>query len=201
MKKDFEILVLLINLFNSIPTVGKKNATKMALGMLKQGIDNFDIWIDTLTYLKDNLKWCTLCNNISNQEQCLICLDNSRDRNTLCIVSTWQDLLTLEEHQVFNGQYYVLMNEINLQKNITANDLKLDVLLERIATKKWKEIIIATNPTINGELTAQYIYQLLKDKNSLLITRIAHGLPVGSAINYADQFTLKKSLEGRKKIA
>ncbi|WP_342264111.1 toprim domain-containing protein [Spiroplasma endosymbiont of Clivina fossor] len=119
----------------------------------------------------------------------------------LCIVSNWQDLWTLENHQVFNGTYHILMQEIDLQKGISPNDLSLDLLLTRVSNKKWQEIIIATSPTINGELTAQYINELLKNYSDVSITRIAHRLPVGATIHYADQFTLKKSLEGRKKLS
>lgn len=119
----------------------------------------------------------------------------------LCIVSNWQDLWALENHQVFNGMYHILMQEIDLQKGISPNDLSLDLLLTRVNNKKWQEIIIATSPTINGELTAQYINELLKNYSDVTITRIAHGLPLGATIHYADQFTLKKSLEGRKKLS
>ncbi len=126
---------------------------------------------------------CRQCNNINNEKIFTICQDTQREQNVLCIVSNWQDLWALENHQVFNGVYYILMQEIDLQKDISPNDLSLDLLLTRVSNKNWQEIIIATSPTINGELAAQYINRLLKNYYDVSITRIAHGLPVGRSNN------------------
>lgn len=196
-----EVLEKLVDILKKIPAIGKKNAERMALQIFLQKSDFINSLVTTLQEVRDSLILCRQCNNISNEKICTICQDTKREQNVLCIVSNWQDLWALENHQLFNGMYHILMQEIDLQKGISPNDLSLDLLLTRVNNKKWQEIIIATSPTINGELTAQYINELLKNYSDVTITRIAHGLPVGATIHYADQFTLKKSLEGRKKLS
>lgn len=197
-----QLILDLQELIQSIPTIGPRNAEKIAL-MLALRTDDFVIkLIDALQKVKTQLQLCQLCNNISQNLKCIICQDTkNRNQDQLCIISHISDLYALENSKNYDGLYYILNGEINIEKNITPDQLKIDQLINYLNQNQFEEIIIATNPTINGDLTASYLNKLiLKKTKSTNITRIAQGLPIGASINYADKITLKKSLEGRKKI-
>ena len=148
--------------------------------------------------INSKIHYCNICNNMCENEICDICLEEKRDKNTICVVQSAKDVMAMEKTQGFNGCYHVLNGLISASKGVLPKDITIDGLLNRI-TNDTKEVIIATNPTVDGETTALYIDMLLKDRK-VLVTRLAHGLPMGGHLDYADELTLIKAIEGRKKI-
>ena len=189
----------LVESLSKLPSVGKKSALRLALHILFNFSE--EDRIDFISSIKalDEIKFCTKCNNISLDDTCDICKDQNRDQNTIMIVENIKDLFSLENTNVYNGLYFVLNNLINFSKGITAEDIQIDKLLELINNNDVKEVIIALNSTVEGELTSQYIKALLENKG-LKITRIGYGIPVGSDLQYADELTLTKALENRNEI-
>ena len=189
----------LVESLSKLPSVGKKSALRLALHILFNFSE--EDRIDFISSIKalDEIKFCTKCNNISLDDTCDICKDQNRDQNTIMIVENIKDLFSLENTNVYNGLYFVLNNLINFSKGITAEDIQIDKLIELINNNDIKEVIIALNSTVEGELTSQYIKALLENK-WLKITRIGYGIPVGSDLQYADELTLTKALENRNEL-
>ena len=189
----------LVESLSKLPSVGKKSALRLALHILFNFSE--EDRIDFISSIKalDEIKFCTKCNNISLDDTCDICKDQNRDQNTIMIVENIKDLFSLENTNVYNGLYFVLNNLINFSKGITAEDIQIDKLIELINNNDVKEVIIALNSTVEGELTSQYIKALLENKG-LKITRIGYGFPVGSDLQYADELTLTKALENRNEL-
>jgi recombination protein RecR len=182
-----------------LPSVGKKSAERMAFAMLDMDDDDLLEFSEAIRDLKNKIHHCPICGNITEQEECEICRDESRDRTTLMVVSSPKDIMAFESADGFNGVYHVLGGTISLTKGKGVDDLNIPSLLERVDKGEIKEIILATNPTVDGETTALYIAKLLQSKD-VNVTRLAYGLPMGGNLDYADALTLAKAIEGRRKI-
>lgn len=182
-----------------LPSVGKKSAERMAFAMLDMDDDDLLEFSEAIRDLKNKIHHCPICGNITEQEECEICRDESRDRTTLMVVSSPKDIMAFESADGFNGIYHVLGGTISLTKGKGVNDLNIPSLLERVDKGEIKEIILATNPTVDGETTALYLAKLLQSKD-VNVTRLAYGLPMGGNLDYADALTLAKAIEGRRKI-
>ena len=191
-------LINLIEDFSLLPSVGKKTAERFALHvytkMLEEDVARF---ANDLLNVKNNIKICEHCGNISENELCDICSDDSRNHHQIMVVETIKDLFVIENVNLYNGIYHVLNGAISFSKGISVNDLNIESLLEIVKSGEVEEVILATNATLEGETTARYIKELLNDYN-VKITRIAHGLPVGGEMSYADDMTLLKAMEGRR---
>ena len=191
-------LIKLIEDFSMLPSVGKKTAERYALfiytKMLEEDVLNFS---KDLVDVKQNIKICECCGNISEDNICTICSDETRNHKQILVVETIKDLFVIENVNQFNGVYHVLNGAISFSKGISVNDLNINSLLEKVKNGEVEEIILATNATLEGETTARYIKELLNDYE-VKVTRIAHGLPVGGEMSYADDMTLLKAMEGRR---
>ena len=191
-------LIKLIEDFSMLPSVGKKTAERYALfiytKMLEEDVINFS---NDLVEVKKNIKICKCCGNISEEEICSICSDETRNKKQILVVETIKDLFVIENVNQYNGIYHVLNGAISFSKGIGVNDLNINSLLDKVKSGEVEEIILATNATLEGETTARYIKELLNDYE-VKVTRIAHGLPVGGEMSYADDMTLLKAMEGRR---
>lgn len=188
----------LIEELKKFPGVGNKTAERFAFELLDRPEDEVDSLIESLADAKNNLKPCSICGNIANGELCPICKDENRDNKTICVVSYPKDIIAMEKTGQYHGQYHVLNGVISTFKGILPEDINVESLIERV-NSEINEVIIATNPTIEGETTALYIAKRLKE-NGIQVTRLASGLPMGGMLDYADEMTLIKAMEGRKKI-
>jgi recombination protein RecR len=189
----------IIDELNKLPGIGPKSAEKLASYILKMNEEDFGEFINSLEDGRRKIRKCKICFNLSEGEICDICKDESRDKYTICVVEEPKDLIAIEKTGVYNGLYHVLHGILRPSDNIESKNLKIDTLIDRIKSSNIKELILATNLTYEGELTAMFILRELGDIK-LKITRIASGLPVGSDIEYADQLTLKKAFEGREEM-
>ena len=181
-----------------LPSVGKKSAERMAYALLDKDEEELQEFSDALLSLKKEIKRCPKCGLLIDSDNCPICDDPSRDNSKILIVSYYKDALAIENSEGYNGLYHILNGEISLNKGITVDNLNLNSLVERV-DDSVNEVIIATNPTIDGETTALYISKILHGCKAN-ITRLAYGLPMGGNLDYTDQITLQKALEGRHKI-
>lgn len=188
----------LINCYEKLPSVGKKTAERFALytlfNMSEEDIIDFKNAIESI---KRDIHICPSCGNITEGSLCNICLDETRNKRQILVVESVKDLLTIEHVNEFNGIYHVLNGAISFSKGITIDDLNIDSLVDKVKNNLVDEIILATNATIEGETTSRYLKELLRDYN-VKITRLAHGIPVGSDLSYADEMTLLKAFEGRR---
>ena len=182
-----------------LPGVGKKSAERMAYSMLLFNEEDLNDIAEAIKSLKANIHFCPECGMITDIDGCYICDDSSRDQSTLMVVSFQKDVLSLEKSGAFNGQYHVLNGELCLSKGINPENLNIDSLLKRLDKGEIKEVIIATNPTLDGETTSMYLAKLL-EKYQINVTRLAYGLQMGGNLDYVDPLTLSKALEGRRKI-
>ena len=190
----FEVL---IENFRKLPGVGQKTAERYAFEFLKWNQEEIEDFITTCLESKKNLHSCKVCGNLAEGDLCEICKDENRDTSIICVVEQVQDLMAMEKTQEFNGLYHVLHGVISPSKGILPEDINIPSLIDR-CNDSIQEVIIATNPTIEGETTALYLSKLLEKKN-INVTRIAHGIPMGGHLDYADELTLIKALENRKK--
>ena len=182
-----------------LPSVGKRSAERMAFAMLEMDDEDLNEFADAIKELKSKIHFCKICGNITEDEICEVCSDSERDRSLLMVVSTPKDVIAFENTDGYKGLYHVLGGTISLSKGKGIEDLNIDSLLSRVDEGEIKEIIIATNPTVDGETTALYLAKLLQDK-PVNVTRLAYGLPMGGHLDYADALTLEKAIEGRRKI-
>lgn len=187
----------LINYLEKLPGVGNKTAQRYAFNILDYTQEEIDELINTLNDI-NKIKKCKICGFLSDDDQCLFCKDDSRNRGTIMVVAYPQDVVAIEKTGSYKGTYHVLNGLISSSKGIYPQDINIESLLKRI-DDNCKEVIIATSPTMDGEMTALYLDKTLKDKN-ILVTRLAHGLPMGSSLDYADDLTLIKALDNRRKI-
>lgn len=189
----------LIDSFRRLPSIGAKSAERLAMYVYTNlSIDDAKLFSKNLISVKEDLVKCKICGNISEKDICQICADESRDKTTIMVVEQIKDLYVLEKLNVYKGLYHVLGGAISFQAGIGVEDLEIASLIDRVKKENIKELIIATNATLEGETTARYVKALLEDYD-INITRIAHGLPVGGDITYADEVTVLKALEGRSK--
>jgi recombination protein RecR len=189
----------LIDEFKRLPGVGQKSAQRLAFHVLRSSRDDASRLAEALLDVKDNLGICAECNNISDGELCLYCRDPHRDRSQICVVEESHNILPIETTRTFPGIYHVLHGSISPLRGIGPEQLKIKGLLERLSNGGVQEIILATNPTVEGEATAVYLSRLLKPLG-LKVTRIAMGIPVGSDLEFADEVTISKSLENRREM-
>jgi recombination protein RecR len=189
----------LIDEFRRLPGIGQKSAQRLAFYVLRSPRDQAAALAAALTDVKDNLGICAECNNISDGELCPYCRDPHRDRTSICVVEEPHSILPVETTRSFNGVYHVLHGAISPLRGIGPEQLKIKGLLDRISNGDVQEIILANNPTVEGEATAVYLSRLLKPLG-MKVTRIAMGIPVGSDLEFADEVTMLKSLENRREM-
>ena len=190
----------LINELGKLPGIGGKTAQRLAFHILSLSEREAEALAESIVSAKKNLRYCSECGNLTDQDKCLICSDATRDRSVICVVETPQDVVAMERIREYKGLYHVLHGAISPAEGIGPNDINLKSLITRLqASDEVKEIIIATNPNIEGEATAMYISRLLKPAG-IKVTRIAHGIPVGGDLEYADEVTLLKAMEGRREL-
>lgn len=183
-----------------LPGIGPKSAQRLAFHLLHSDRNGVVELAKALVYAKDRTKTCTRCFNLTDQELCPICRDSRRDGSQLCVVQDTRDVIALEKTREFNGYYHVLQGAISPMEGIGPEQLRIKELLGRVqASSELREVIMATNPNIEGEATAMYLSRLLKPLG-LRVTRIAHGLPVGGDLEFVDEVTLSRALEGRREI-
>ena len=187
----------LIEGFEKLPSIGHKTAIRLAFHILDASDEEVTEFINAITNAKANLKYCSQCFNISDTDPCPICSSPKRDKTTICVVEDVKDVIAMERTHEFKGVYHVLHGSISPMNGIGPDEIKIKELLKRIQeNKEIKEIIVATNPRVEGEATAMYISKILKPLG-VKVTRIAHGIPVGGDLEYTDEITLTKALEGR----
>lgn len=182
-----------------LPSVGRKSAERMAFAMLEMNDEDLKEFVEAISSLKRDIHFCPECGMLTSEERCEICSNPNRDQSVLMVVSYPKDVLSLEKSNGYNGLYHVLNGELNLAKGKDVSSLNITTLIERVAKGNIKEVIMATNPTVDGETTALYITKLLEPYN-VNVTRLAYGLQMGGNIDYTDQLTLLKALEGRRKL-
>lgn len=189
----------LIESFEKLPSIGHKTATRLAFHMLDLGEQETNDFIASIVNAKKSLKYCSNCYNISDTDPCPICASPKRDNSLICVVEDVKDIIAMEKTHEFKGVYHVLHGSISPMDGIGPDDIKIKELLNRINQNKISEIILATNPRVEGEATAMYLSKLIKPMG-IKVTRIAHGIPVGGDLEYTDEVTLTKALEGRREI-
>ena len=189
----------LIENFEKLPSIGHKTATRLAFHILDQSNEETKNFISAIINAKNNLKYCSKCYNISDTDPCNICSNPQRDKEIICVVEDVRDIIAMERTHEFKGVYHVLHGSISPMNGIGPNEIKIKELLNRIQNGKIKEVILATNPRVEGEPTAMYIAKLIKPLG-IKVTRIAHGIPVGGDLEYTDEVTLIKAMEGRREI-
>ena len=189
----------LIEAFERLPSIGNKTAARLAFYILNASKEETDEFISAIQNAKQNLKYCSKCFNISDNDPCEICSNPTRDNSTICVVEDVKDVVAMERTHEFKGVYHVLHGSISPMNGVGPDDIKIKELLSRIMGGEVKEIILATNPRVEGEATAMYISKLVKPLG-VKVTRIAHGIPVGGDLEYTDEVTLSKALEGRREL-
>lgn len=189
----------LISELTRLPGIGRKTAQRLAFFILSMDDGEARSIAQAILDLKDKARFCSKCFNVTASELCEICSDHKRDRTKICVVEEPSNIVVIERSGVFRGLYHVLLGSLSPLDGMTPDRLKIQELLKRVDNDGVAEVILATNPNTKGEMTAQYVAQLLRDRD-VSVTRIAYGLPIGSDIEFADEVTLSKSIEGRRKI-
>ena len=192
-------LAKLINELSKLPGIGSKSAQRLAFHILALEDREAAQLAEAITTAKREMKYCSVCGNLTDEDPCAICSDSSRREDIICVVESPRDVMAMERIKEYNGLYHVLHGVISPMEGIGPEDINLKSLIQRLQANDVKELIIATNPNIEGEATAMYIARLIKPAG-IKVTRIAHGIPVGGDLEYADEVTLLKSLEGRREL-
>lgn len=182
-----------------LPGIGRKSAQRLAFFILSMPANEAKSIADAIIRVKENARFCSNCYNITDSDLCAICTDSSRDKTSICVVEEPSNIIAVERTKIFNGLYHVLLGALSPLDGITPDKLRIDELIQRIKRDGIKEVILATNPNTKGEMTARYITELIKPLG-IEISRIAYGLPIGSDIEFADEVTLSKALEGRRTL-
>lgn len=190
---------ILIEEFAKMPGIGPKSAQRLAFHILRASKSDAEALAKAIRNVKESVRFCKICNNLSDEEICEICKSRSRDKSLLCVVEEPNDIIAIERARDYNGVYHVLLGSLSPLDGIGPSDLKIKELLERVKLERFKEIIIATDFNTEGEATALYLMKQLKGSGARL-TRVAYGIPVGSDIEYADQATILKAFEGRREV-
>lgn len=194
-----EILNHLIDHFNRLPGIGPKTAERLVYSLLKRSRLDLQDFAQTLLRLQETIHVCSLCHDLSEKDPCSICADKTRDPHTLCVVAEGQDVAAIERTRQYHGRYHVLGGVINQIEGIGPDKLNIAHLVSRIDNEAIHEVILATNPDMEGESTALYLAQLLKKQN-ITLTRLARGLPMGADVEYADEITLGNAITGRRTL-
>jgi recombination protein RecR len=190
-------LAILIDELSKLPGIGPKTAQRLALYILNISREEAGILAQSIINAKEQIRRCQICHNLTDQDTCEICRDKTRQKDIICVVETARDLMALEKTGGFKGLYHVLEGAISPLDGVEPDHLTIDHLISRLKAKQIKEVILATNPNIEGEVTASYIARLVKPLN-IKITRIAYGIPIGGDLEYADEVTLTQALMGRQ---
>ena len=194
-----ESLSRLIERLQKLPGIGAKSAQRLAYHVLRTPREDADLLCAAIQDVKERVTYCTVCNNITDVDQCGFCADERRDRHVICVVEEPQNVAAIEKTREFRGLYHVLMGALSPLQGVGPDDLKIKGLLSRVADGGVTEVVLATNPNVEGEATALYLARLLKPLG-LRVTRIATGIPVGSDIEYADEITMSKAMAGRRDV-
>ena len=189
----------LIESFERLPSIGHKTAARLAFYVLDWNEEDTNSFISSITNAKKNLKYCSKCFNITDTDPCPICSNPKREQSIICVVEDVRDVAAMERTHEFKGVYHVLHGSISPMNGVGPDDIRIKELLSRLMEGNVKEVILATNPRVEGEATAMYISKLIKPLG-VQATRIAHGIPVGGDLEYTDEITLSKALEGRREI-
>lgn len=189
----------LIEQFQKFPSVGPKSAQRMAFFLLRMSKSDVENFAKTVIEAKENTKTCEICFNLSSSSPCEICSSTSRDKSTICVVSESKDLIAIEKTNEYKGLYHVLQGLISPLDGIGAEDIRIKELLNRLTDESVKEVILALSPSVEGEATSLYLTKLIKPFG-IKVSRIAFGLPVGADLEYADEITIAKAIEGRHEI-
>lgn len=189
----------LIEAFEKLPSIGNKTAARLAFYMLDASQEEAEEFVKAILDAKKNLKYCSKCYNISDTDPCNICSNANRDQSVICVVEDVRDVVAMERTHEFQGVYHVLHGSISPMNGVGPDQIKIKELLSRLMDGSVKELILATNPRVEGEATAMYISKLVKPLG-IKATRIAHGIPVGGDLEYTDEVTLSKALEGRREL-
>lgn len=189
----------LINQLKKLPGLGSKSAERLVLHLLKSPREDMVSLAQSLMALKDKIRYCPICFNLTESAPCAICSDPARDETQVCVVENPHDVISIEKTGSFRGRYHVLLGLITPLEGIGPEDLKIKELMTRCKKGEIKEVILATNPSVEGEVTSLYLAKILKPLK-IKVTQLARGLPMGSELEFADEVTLAKSLEGRKEI-
>ena len=189
----------LISQFERLPGIGKKTAQRLALSVLQQPEESAQRFAEAIVNTKKKIHFCNCCQALTDLDICPICSDTERDRSVICVVAEAKDVMAFERTREFHGTYHVLHGVISPLEGIGPDNLKIKELMSRLANGEVTEIIMATNPTVEGEATASYLSRLIKPMG-IKVTRLAYGIPVGGDLEYADEFTLARALEGRNEI-
>jgi recombination protein RecR len=189
----------MVEAFMRLPGIGRKSAERLAFAVLGMPREEATSIAQAIVDLKNSSRYCTECNNITEDEICVICRDEKRDRTLVCVVEEPSNILVLEKTGTFRGRYHALLGALSPLDGIGPEDLKIESLMDRLRTGGVKEVIIATNPTVKGETTALYLSRLIKPLG-IIVSRIAYGLPVGGDIEYADENTVQRALQGRREM-
>ena len=192
-------LTELINQFSRLPGIGKKTAQRLAYSILEQPPERAKAFADALVNARKKIHFCAVCQSLTDLDVCQICSDERRDKSVICVVEDPRDVMAFERTREYSGVYHVLHGVISPLDNIGPDKLRIKELMARLSDGTVKEIIMATNPTVEGEATASYISRLVKPMG-IKVTRLAYGIPVGGDLEYADEYTLARALEGRNEI-
>jgi recombination protein RecR len=184
--------------FSKLPGIGTKTAQRLTFHVLSMNMNDVEKFSSAIIEAKKNIKYCSVCGNMTDNDPCLICRDTNRDKQYICVVQEPRDVIAMERTREFNGLYHVLRGAISPLEGIGPDEIRIKELLTRI-NESIKEVILATNPNVEGEATAMYISRVLKPLG-IKVTRLAHGIPVGGDLEYADEVTLSKALEGRREL-
>ena len=199
MKQYPKPLARLIGELSKLPGIGYKSAQRLAFHILSYDDAEAKALADSITDAKRDMKYCSVCGNLTDNDPCAICSDESRRRDVICVVESPRDVMAMERIKEFDGLYHVLNGVISPMEGIGPEDINLKSLIARLQSEDVRELIVDTNPNIEGEATAMYIARLIKPAG-IKVTRIAHGLPVGGDLEYADEVTLLKAMEGRREL-
>ena len=199
MAEYIESLRHLAEKFGRLEGVGKKTAMRMAFSVLELDVEEAEDFARAILDAKEKIHLCPICQNLTDREVCPICADEERDRSVICVVTDARTVLAMEKVREYRGTYHVLHGLISPMNGITPEQLKIKELLARVATGEVGEVIVATNPTVEGEATAMYLSRLLQPFG-IRVTRLAYGVPVGADLEYADEVTLYRALEGRRDV-
>ncbi|MDD7409471.1 MAG: recombination mediator RecR [Anaerovoracaceae bacterium] len=189
----------LVKQLSGLPGIGGKTAQRLAFHILSMPDEKASQLAGAITEAKSKMKYCSVCGNLTDQDPCAICSDESRDKTTICVVEQARDVAALERTREYRGLYHVLHGAISPMDGIGPDDINLKQLIIRLQNSDVKEVILATNPTIEGEATAMYAARLIKP-SGIRVTRIAHGIPVGGDLEYTDEVTLSKAMDGRRDL-
>ena len=189
----------LIEQFSKLPGIGRKTAQRLAFHVLEMDELDADKLSYAITNAKSSINLCSICCNLTEDDPCNLCASDKRDKSIICVVENAKDLIAMERSRDYKGEYHILHGVISPMDNVGPNDIKLKELLNRLEDDIVKEIVIATNPTVEGEATALYISKLIKPLG-IKVTRIAHGIPVGGDLEYFDEVTLSRAMENRREI-